>query len=255
MSTINAIIADDEAPLRAMLKRRLAEIWPELSIAGEAENGLRALELVMELQPDIAFLDIRMPGLSGMEVAQKITGPCCVVFVTAYDQYAVEAFESAAVDYLLKPVTSERLEKTICRLKERLDAPPSSQPDLAGLLEKLVNKAPSLEKQGPLKWIRALKGETVRLVPVEDVCYFQARDKYTAVVTSQGEFLIRKPVRELADELDPQSFWRIHRGTIVNVKCIQKVSRSITGRLALKLVDSRETLAVSRTYSHLFKQM
>ncbi len=255
MKQVSAIIADDESALRAWLKRRLSEIWPELSILGEAENGLQALQLIQAHHPDVAFLDIRMPGLTGMDVADKIAGACHIVFVTAYDQYAVDAFEKAAVDYLLKPITTDRLHKTVSKLKQRCAASAVANVEIAGMLENLVHRAASADQRKPLKWIRVLKGETVRLIPVDDVCYFQAQDKYTAVVTLSGEYLIRKPVRELAEELDAQFFWQIHRGTIVRVECIEQVSRSLTGRYILKLKDVKDTLTVSRTFSHRFKHM
>ncbi len=255
MKQYSAIIADDESALRTWLKRRLSEIWPELSILGEAENGLHALQLIQERHPDIAFLDIRMPGLTGMDVAEKIAGACHIVFVTAYDQYAVDAFEKAAVDYLLKPITADRLRKTVRKLKQRCAAPDFVNFEIAGVLKQLVHGVTLSDHRKPLKWIRVLKGETVQLIPVEDVCYFQAQDKYTAVVTLSDEYLIRKTVRKLAEELDPQWFWQIHRGTIVHVECIEQVSRSLTGRYILKIKDLGDTLTVSRTYNHLFKQM
>ena len=255
MKPFSAVIADDEAALRSWLKRRLTAIWPELVIRGEAENGIQALELIRALAPDIVFLDIRMPGLSGLEVAAQLAGTCRIVFVSAYDQYAVEAFEQAAVDYLLKPITPERLEKTVHRLRQGASPPTMPLPDLAALLEGLIQRGRTTSGDETLQWIRVSRGETVQLIPVADVYFFQARDKYTAVLTREEEFLIRKPVRELAGELDPQRFWQIHRATIVNVACIRQVSRSMTGRFVLKLKDLPDVLTVSRTYTHLFKQM
>ena len=254
MNPTSAVIADDETPLRHWLRRRLAAIWPELAIIGEAENGIAALELIRTHRPDIAFLDIRMPGLSGLEVAAEAAGTCRIVFVSAYDEYALEAFEQAAVDYLLKPITPERLAKTVNRLRHSV-TPTASLADMAGLLERLSARIETAESRETLRWIRVSKGEAVRLIPVEDVDYFQSRDKYTAVITRAHEFLIRKPVWELVRELDSQRFWQVHRSTIVNVNRIEQVSRSLTGRLVLRLKDRSDTLTVSRTYRHLFKQM
>ena len=210
--------------------------------------------MIETLGPDIAFLDIKMPGLSGIEVAKQCTGACRVVFVTAYDRYAVEAFEHEAMDYLLKPVTRERLEKTVQRLQEKLstagDAPGSGREVLDRVLSALQART---EKS--LQWIKVQHGDGIRLIHVDDVYYFQADDKYTRVVTLSGESLIRKPIKELAGELDPDRFWRVHRGTIINAGRIAKTSRSLTGRYAIKLKDLPEILTVSRSYAHLFKQM
>lgn len=255
MSPVSAIIADDEKALRDYLKRQLETLWPELEILAEAENGEQALALITTENPDIAFLDIRMPGLSGIDVAAKATGSCRIVFVTAFDQYAVEAFEKAAVDYLLKPVTTERLEKTVSRLKTSLEIPLPNPKELATLLEQLRQKGHPVRPKTYLNWIRAQHRDGVHLIPVGDVVYFKASDKYTVVRTQEGEILIRKSIKALSRELDPDLFWRIHRGTIVNVNCIDKVSRALTGRLVLKLKDPAEMLMVSRSYAHLFKQM
>lgn len=255
MQEIRAIIADDEEQLRTYLKSRLSEIWPELVICGEARNGQEALALIEKHRPNIAFLDIRMPGLSGMEVARKIAGSCWIVFITAYDQYAVEAFENEAVDYLLKPVTRKRLERTAKRLKEQIAA--STKPPMAfsEIVDRLMANLQDIEKPGYLQWLRVQQGDSIRLIPVDEVFYFKASDKYTMVISKEGESLIRKPIKELADELDPNEFWRIHRGTIVNAACISKVSRSLTGRSVIRLKGLSETLIVSRSYAHLFKQM
>ena len=252
MPTVNAIIADDEKELRAYLRKRLKETWPALTICGEAEDGNRALALIRDMHPDIAFLDIRMPGLSGLEVAQQAAGSCHIVFITAYDQYAVEAFENEAVDYLLKPVTHKRLEKTVQRLKSRQPLPAA---DMDRVINRLVSLQQSRETKKYLQWIQAQRGDSIRLIPVDDISFFKAEDKYTRVVTRSGETLIRKPIKELAEALDPEKFWRIHRSTIVNAGSIDRVSRSLTGRCVIRLKDSTETLTVSRTYAHRFKQM
>ena len=255
MQEIKAIIADDEDQLRSYLKSRLSDVWSDLVICGEARNGQEALELIDEYRPHIAFLDIRMPGLSGMEVAKRIADSCWVVFITAYDQYAVEAFENEAVDYILKPVSRERLKKTTDRLKKQLTTSSEPPADLSKVVERILASLPNRETPDYLQWIRAQQGEEIRLVPVEEVLYFKASDKYTMVITKDGESLIRKPIKELSNELDPNKFWRIHRGTIVNAGCIAKMSRSITGRGVVRLKDHPETLTVSRSYIHIFRQM
>ncbi len=255
MPIVNAIIADDERELRVYLRKRLKESWPGLTICGEAEDGNRALALIREVRPEIAFLDIRMPGLSGLEVAQQAAGCCHIVFITAYDQYAVEAFDNEAVDYLLKPVTRKRLEKTVQRLKQRLSRQNLPATDMDRLISRLVGLQQSREEKKCLQWIQAQRGDSIRLIPVDDISFFKAEDKYTRVVTRSGETLIRKPIKELAESLDPEKFWRIHRSTIVNAGSIDRVSRSLTGRYVIKLKNSSEILTVSRTYAHRFKQM
>jgi DNA-binding LytR/AlgR family response regulator len=250
-----AIIADDEKELRTFLKSILSEIWPDLLICGEAKNGKEALELVESKKPHIAFLDIRMPGLSGMEVAKRIAAQCRIVFVTAFDQYAVEAFEKEAVDYLLKPVSKDRLIQTVQRLKNQFDSSIEPPARLAEIVEQVLSKLPGKGGTDFLRWIKTQEKDSVRLVPVEEADYFKAEDKYTLVVTKEGESLIKKSIKELAQELDPSQFWQIHRGTIVNVSKIDKVSRSFTGRGVLKMKGRPELLTVSRSYLHLFKQM
>lgn len=255
MLEMKAIIADDEAQLRQYLKAKLENIWPELTICGEAGNGIEALTLVKKYQPDIAFLDIKMPGLSGIEAAEVIASSCWVVFITAYDEFAVTAFEKNAVDYILKPVTEERLGVTMTRIKDRMRTAKTSPIDVQSMVKKLLLQMNGSEKQEYLKWIKAQDGNDIQLIPVEEICYFKASDKYTLVITKDGEALIRKPIKELADELNPDHFWQINRGAIINVSCIARVSRSLTGRFILKLHDMEEILTVSRSYTHLFKQM
>jgi len=253
--TYKAVIADDEKELRTYLKSLLAVTWPDLVICGEAGNGREALELVEDEGPQVIFLDIRMPGLSGMEVAQKIPGVCRVVFVTAYDQYAVEAFEREAVDYLVKPVSRERLTQTVERLKKQLDVSIEPPAGLAGVVEHVLASLNAKTAADFLHWIRVQVKDSVHLIPVEEVNYFQAKDKYTLVITKDGESLIRKTIKELISELDPNLFWQIHRSIIVNVSKIERVSRSFTGRGILRLKERPELLTVSRNYLHLFKQM
>lgn len=251
MKQARAIIADDEDALRAYLKDRLSALWPELTITGEARDGEAALKLIRDTGPDIAFLDIQMPGLSGIEVAKEAAGICLFVFVTAHDRYAIAAFESEAIDYLLKPVTDGRLSKTIQRLQERLAS--ETVPDLSGLFQRMSRSSAS--SPGHLQWIKAQHRESIRLIPVADIYYFKSTDKYTSLRTKDGEFLIRKTIKELEDELDPAQFWRVHRASIVNVKAIHTVDRSFAGSLTITFKDIKDHVIVSRAYSHLFKQM
>ena len=245
---MRALIAEDEPNLAADLARRLARLWPQLEIAAVVHDGLAAREALAELAPDVAFLDIRMPGLSGLEVARGAPAGCRVVFVTAYDEHAVAAFDAAAADYLLKPVADARLEQCIARLRA---APAHDPGDLLARVRALLPVVPN----PPLRWLRAQVGQITRLVAVEAVCYFQAGDKYTSAVTREGEFLLRTPIKELLPQLDPDQFWQVHRGTLVNVGQIVAAKRDLLGRLALNLRDRPETLAVSRSYAHLFRQM
>lgn len=249
-----ALIADDEPHLAEDLRARLAALWPELDMLPIAPNGVEALRAASEEEPDIVFLDIRMPGLTGLEAAQRLDPRTHVVFVTAYDQYAVEAFEREAVDYLLKPVSDERLARCVERLKRRLAAGEAPE-GLAEALEKIARILPQAPPRKKLRWVRALKGELVRQIPVDEVLYFQASDKYTCVVTREGEFLIRTPLAELAAELDAEAFWQIHRGTVVNMGEVSSTRRDLGGRVFVKLRDGRTELAVSRAYAQRFRQM
>lgn len=248
-----AIIADDEIHLAEYLHERLAALWPDLEIAGIAKNGPEALKLIDDDGPQIAFLDIRMPGLTGLEVAKRIDQRTHVVFVTAFDQYAVDAFENEAADYLLKPVTDERLKQCIERLKKRL-ANHETPASVGDLLSRIASSLPR-NNQAFLRWIRASVGETVRQIAVEEVLYFQAQDKYVVVMTREGESLIRTGIAELATQLDPGDFWQIHRSTIVRVECIASTRRDFAGHTVVKLKDHKAELTVSRAYAHLFKQM
>jgi DNA-binding LytR/AlgR family response regulator len=250
-----AIIADDERLMRDQLRMRLQDAWPELQIVGEAKNGDEAVQLVGELKPDLTFLDIRMPGKTGMEAARDIGDKSLVVFVTAYDQYAVEAFERGAIDYVLKPTEPDRLRVTVDRLKERLERPPTNVNDrVSAMLSQLAEKIAS-PKPKHLQWIQASIGQDLRMIPVEDILFFRSDEKYTSVQTSGFEALIRKPVRDLADELDPSLFWQIHRATLVNVNAIEGVTRDIRGRHLVMVKGRPEKLEVSRSFLHLFKQM
>ena len=254
-----AIIADDERLMRDQLRMRLEQVWPELEIVGEAKNGEEAVELVGQYKPDLTFLDIRMPGKTGIEAAREIGDRSQIVFVTAYDQYAVEAFERGAVDYVLKPSEPERLKVTVERLKERLRAR-HGEPGVAvndsvtAMLSQLAEKI-AAPKPKHLQWIQASIGQDLRMIPVEDILFFRSDEKYTCVQTSTFEALIRKPVRDLADELDPALFWQIHRATLVNVNAIEGVTRDIRGRHLVLVKGRPEKLEVSRSFLHLFKQM
>jgi len=252
-----AIIADDERLMRDQLRMRLEQVWPELEILGEAKNGDEAIELVDELKPDFTFLDIRMPGKTGMEAAAEIGDKSNVVFVTAYDAYAVEAFERGAVDYVLKPPEPERLKITVERLKGRLASPAASAAqgaDMAAILNQLAEKI-AAPKQKYLQWIQASIGSDLRMIPVEEILFFRSDEKYTCVQTDKFEALIRKPVRDLAEELDPSLFWQIHRATLVNVNAIEGVTRDIRGRHLVMIKGRPDKLEVSRSFLHLFKQM
>ena len=243
--------------LRAQLRSRLAEAWPELSIVAEAENGEQALAAIDEHKPDVAFLDIRMPGLNGLEVAAALaeTSPRTqVVFVTAYDQYAIDAFEHGAIDYLLKPIEPERLAATVQRLQSRGDIGDGAA--LAMLAEKLGSVLPPRkDAPPPLTWLTASAGRETRLILVDDVAYFRAADKYTTVVTADGEALLRTPIRDLLAALDPNVFKQVHRSTIVNLKAIAGVTRDDSGRGILRLKSRPETLVVSQPFMGLFRNM
>ena len=243
-----AIVAEDEPLLRAQLRARLVEAWPELRVVAEAVNGAEAVALYELHQPDVIFLDIRMPERSGLEVAHALAGRCHVVFVTAYDEYAVAAFEEGAVDYVLKPVTAQRMGKVVERLRKQVGVAP---PDISALLARLAER----ESAGTLKWIRASLGSVMKLIAIDDVLYFQAEDKYTKVVTAEGDALIKKPIKELFDELDPEVFWQIHRGTIVNLRSIERVERDWRDQPLIFLKNRPEKLSVSRTFASRFKSM
>jgi DNA-binding LytR/AlgR family response regulator len=253
-----AVLADDERLMREQLRARLADVWPDLEIVAEAKNGQEAIDAVHAHRPDLVFLDIRMPEKDGLQAAREIGEAAHVVFITAYNEYAVEAFESGAVDYVLKPAERERLELTVARLKKRLGTKPS---DLSALLEKLtakMDRADNFSAAGGskfLQWIQASMGQQIRMIPVADVLFFTSDEKYTRVQTEGYEALIRKPIKELVDELDPEMFWQIHRATIVNVKAIAGISRDFRGRQLVQVKGHASKLEVSRNYTHLFKQM
>jgi DNA-binding LytR/AlgR family response regulator len=254
MSTPTAIVAEDEATLRGQLVEQLGQLWPELAIVGEAADGVQALRLLDEHRPDVMFLDIQMPGATGLEVARQASGRCHVVFVTAYDQHAVAAFDQGAVDYVLKPVSAARLFTAVSRLKQRLGTPPARLDATLNGLGSAGAPPPAATRQY-LRWINASVGQNVKLITVDEISYFQADNKYTRVVTAEGEALIRKPLKELVEELDPNQFWQIHRSTLVNAASIAGVTRDFRGRMLVKLKSRPETLLVSDSYTHLFRQM
>ena len=283
---ITAVLADDERLMRDQLRARLAEVWPELHIVAEAKNGLEAVQRAQEHRPDVVFLDIRMPGLTGVEAARQIVQlppreghqadqagradqaddgdvsdlPPEIVFITAYDQYAVEAFEQGVADYVLKPAERERLQLTVDRIRQRLaarqgqgDAP--AGPPLQQLLHQLAATMNPGSAPQYLKWIQATVGQAIQMIPVEDVLFFVSDEKYTRVQTAQVEALIRKPIKDLVDEVDPHLFWQIHRSTLVNVKAISGVTRDFRGRQIVAVRGHAERLEVSRSYTGLFKGM
>lgn len=253
------VVAEDESLLREALVPALARAWPDLEIVAECADGGAALEAITELQPEVAFLDIRMPGLTGIEVASaalEASPQTQVVFVTAYDQYAISAFEAGAVDYLLKPVVPERLAQTVQRLKTRLEAGGTTPEALAGLLQQLSAALPRKPAQAePLAWLTASVGNSTRLIQVEEVLYFRADNKYTTVMTAGGEALLRKPIKDLLDLLDPAHFKQVHRSTIVNLRAIESITRDDTGKGLLKLRQRPETLTVSQPFMTIFRNM
>lgn len=246
---MKALIAEDEKHLADDLQRRLMRLWPELEIAAVVHDGVAAARSLDEIKPDLAFLDIRMPGKSGLDAARSAPPGCRIVFVTAFDDHAVQAFEQAAADYLLKPVSDERLERCVARLKQHATAAPD---ELMARLQRLL-AAPA--RQEYLQWLRAQVGQAVHLVAADDVCYLQSADKYTLLLTRDAEMLLRTPLKDLIAQLDPQQFWQVHRGTIVNVRQIVSAHHDLLNKVTLTLRDRPEKVAVSRSYAHLFRQM
>ncbi|MES2105334.1 MAG: LytTR family DNA-binding domain-containing protein [Pseudomonadota bacterium] len=258
MNMFKCVVAEDEALLRDSLLQMLAEVWPELDVVAACDDGGAALEAIAEHQPDVVFLDIRMPGLSGLEVAAAMAEASPrsqIVFVTAYNQYAIDAFEKGAVDYLLKPIEKDRLAATVQRLQARAA---SGRPDaaaLAALVNQLSAGLPKVAGAAPLVWITASSGSETKLIMVDDIAYFQSDNKYTIVMTAAGEAILRKPIRELLDVLDPNIFKQIHRATIVNIKHIASIARDNSGKGIVKLKTRPETLSVSQPFMALFRNM
>lgn len=249
-----AIIAEDEENLRRSLLTMLENLWPELHICGEAENGSEAIHLIEREDPDIVFLDIKMPEISGIQVAKKVSRKQKIVFVTAYDQYAVQAFEQEAIDYILKPITEERLAKTVDRLKN-WSSKPDSEPLLSANIARLINM---LDEQAPTDKLRVIKVKTrtgIQFVPVSHICFFKAEHKYTTVQTPKNEFIIKMPIKELENRLDADRFWMVHRSAIVNIDKVHKIIKSATNRMVITFANTDKSVTVSKSYEHLFKHM
>jgi DNA-binding LytR/AlgR family response regulator len=247
-----ALIADDEPLMLARVRNALAETWPELKIVAECKNGVEALDAYRTQKPDVAFLDIRMPGKTGLEVAAEIGDGAHVVFVTAYDEHAIAAFQNGAADYLLKPVEVSRLQETVARLRKRIEQQPSvAPPDLTELVKSLLDKAKPAQH---LKWIRASVGNVTRLIHTDDILFFQADTKYTRIVTKGADAFVRTPIRELLEGLDPEVFWQVHRSSIVNAHAVDRAVREQPEKLVLHLKGHSEKITVSRNYYALFKQ-
>jgi DNA-binding LytR/AlgR family response regulator len=266
MTQLHALIAEDEAILSYALLQALERLWPELSICAVAENGIAAVQEALAQTPDIIFLDIKMPGKTGLEVAEELADEWpegkafpLIVFVTAYDEYALQAFEHSAADYVLKPISDERLAKTVSRLKARLDNGQERSSELERMLGQLRQLVPAQAVQPAaaekLSLIRAAVGNQIRMIPIDDVLYFEATDKYINVVTAEHSSLIRTSLKDLIAQLDPSQFWQVHRSTVVNTRHVQTAIKDETGKLSLKLRGSNEVLQVSRVYAHLFRQM
>lgn len=252
---VTAIVADDEDLPRDELCRMLQGVWPALDVVARCEHGPAAVEAITALSPDVAFLDIRMPGRSGLDVARAASGLCHVVFTTAHDTHAVAAFEAGAVDYLLKPVAVQRLAQAVQRVQQRLGQQQSA-PDLDAIVAKLEERLRSGAPATPrLRWISASVGETIKLFGIDQVLFFQSDEKYTRVVTADDEAHVRKPLKEIADGLDPEQFWQVHRGLIVRADAIIRAQRDELGRITLQLRDHAQRLQVSQAYAWRFKAM
>lgn len=246
-----ALIAEDEPLLAAEIREELARAWPALDVVATVHDGHAALAAAEAHAPEVLFLDVKMPGLDGLEVARILGARAHVVFITAFDHYAVQAFDEGAVDYLLKPLDAARLARAVQRVKQRLGQTPA---DLRGLVDRIREQAP-IAAEGPLRWITVQLGRELRLITVEDICYFRADNKYVSVVTAEGEALISTPLKDLLTRLDPEVFWQVHRGTVVNVNAVRSVVRGVSGKLALQLKQRAEKLEVSATYASRFKQL
>ncbi|AIW16032.1 LytTR family DNA-binding domain-containing protein [Vibrio tubiashii] len=257
---VSAVIADDEPLLRHHLNKMLADVWPQLEIVGQAKNGQEALEMIEQFEPDLVFLDIKMPQLDGMAAAKALTKMDCptqVVFITAYDEYALQAFEANAIDYLLKPLSEQRLEQCVAKVKQRIEGTADqNSPDMAALLSQIQQLGHQVSPSY-LNWVRATKGEDIHLISTSDVLYFKAEDKYVSVFTKEegktAEYLLRTSLKELLQQLDPDNFWQIHRSTIVNVSKVEKVKKVITGKMMV--VIGEDKLPVSRAMQSQFTSL
>jgi DNA-binding LytR/AlgR family response regulator len=249
MSAPSAVIAEDEPLIRLEIRDILTQLWPELRIVSEVGDGVEALATLERLRPNILFLDIQMPGMSGLEVAEHVNKQAHVVFITAFDRYAVAAFEHGALDYILKPISLQRMKLTIERLRSRLHEPPADLGRIAELLKELV---PPESKY--LKWLTVPQGAELRVVAAGEICYLRAEQKYTTLVTADGSFLLTASLRQMKEKLDPQVFWQIHRSTVVNVGAIDRIYRSFRGALEIKVKGREELLSVSAAHAHLFRE-
>ena len=250
MSVATAVIAEDEPLIRREIRHTLQQLWPELVIAADVGDGVEALSAVERFQPNVVFLDIQMPGLDGLTVAQRLNGRAHVAFITAFDKYAISAFEQGALDYVLKPISSERMRLTVERLRARLLEPPA---DLSRIAELLRDLAPPASKH--MKWLTVPHGAELRVVAVSEISYLRADSKYTTVVTPGGSFLLSSSLKQMRDKLDPQVFWQIHRSVVVNVGAIDTIYRSFRGRLEIRLKGCDELLPVSAAHAHLFREL
>jgi DNA-binding LytR/AlgR family response regulator len=248
MNALTALIAEDEPLLRAEIRNTLTELWPELVICAEAADGLQAIEALETLQPRILFLDIQMPGRNGLDVARHASGKAHVVFITAYDAYAVQAFEEGALDYVLKPISVERMKLTVERLRQRLREPPADLSNLADLLKNIVKPETKY-----LKWLTVPHASELRVVAVSEILFLKADNKYTTLATRAATYLLNSSLKEMQSKLDPAVFWQIHRSTVVNISAIDTIFRTFRGALEIKLKDRSELLAVSAAHAHLFK--
>jgi DNA-binding LytR/AlgR family response regulator len=255
MTRPQAVIAEDEEPQRRKLVELLGEIWPELEIVAQCEDGLSALESVTGLQPAVAFLDIRMPGLTGLEIARAASPGTHVVFTTAYDEYAVSAFDQGAIDYLLKPIKRERLEQSVVRLKERVGSHSANSTTIGAILDALQGRIPARATLGSMRWITGSVGNITKMFGIEEVLFFQAQDKYVRVATLEDEVQIRTPLRELLAALDPEAFWRIHRSVIVRAAAIHRIESDADGKLQLRVKGRTDVLPVSSAFQYRFKPM
>jgi len=255
MTRPHAVIAEDEEPQRRKLVELLGEIWPELEIVAQCEDGLSALESVTSLQPAVAFLDIRMPGLTGLEIARAAGPGTHVVFTTAYDEYAVSAFDQGAIDYLLKPIKRERLEQSVARLKERVGSHSANSATIGAILDALQGRMPPRATLGSIRWITGSLGNITKMFGIDAVLFFHAQDKYVRVVTLEDEVQIRTPLRELLAALDPEAFWRIHRSVIVRAAAIHRIELDAEGKLQLRVKGRTDVLPVSSAYQYRFKPM
>ncbi|HXS28275.1 MAG TPA: LytTR family DNA-binding domain-containing protein [Steroidobacteraceae bacterium] len=249
MAMPGALIAEDEPLVRREIREMLAALWPELNILAEVGDGLEAIAALERVHPHIVFLDIQMPGLNGLEVAQRLNGRAHVVFITAFDRYAVSAFEQGALDYVLKPISPQRMRIAIDRLRARLSEPPADLNRIAGLLKELAPPEPKY-----LKWLTVPHGGELRVLAVAEISYLRADQKYTTVVTPQGAFLLTSSLRQMREKLDPQVFWQVHRGVVVNVAAIDRIYRTFRGALELKVKGREELLPVSAGHAHLFRE-